>query len=292
MSLIPFALRQLQSLQRFNKNISCKSIRKFSLSQRQSTNNSLRHCNISSYANYAKFYSTNSSAEQAKKVLDAGRKSGSKFTPQAYTSLGLLVLTGIGIISYFRLEKERIRKEREDANRDQAIGKPNLGGPFKLTDHNGKIFTNEDMKGKFSLVYFGFTNCPDICPEELDKMSEVIDGLDKNKKTEDFVHAVFITCDPKRDTVAAVRDYVKEFHPKLIGLTGSYNDIKSVAKAYRVYFSSPPEEEDADDYLVDHSIFIYLMDPNGQFVEAFGKNKGSQEMVDSIGNYVRRWRNN
>lgn len=102
-------------------------------------------------------------------------------------------------------------------------------------------------------LQFGFTNCPDICPEELDKMSNVVDKLSAIHGP-DSILPVFITCDPARDSVAAIKTYCKDFHPKLIGLTGTYQDIKKVCKTYRVYFSTPPDAKATDDYLVDHSI--------------------------------------
>lgn len=106
-------------------------------------------------------------------------------------------------------------------------------------------------------VYFGFTHCPDICPEELDKMAIMID---KVKETSgNVMRPIFITCDPARDTPVVMKRYLREFHPDIIGLTGTWEDIKSVCKAYRVYFSTPADVKPGQDYLVDHSIYFYLM---------------------------------
>ncbi len=145
-------------------------------------------------------------------------------------------------------------KQSVEANR--PVGKPRIGGPFSLIDHDGKRVTSEDFMGKYLLIYFGFTRCPDICPEELDKMAIVIDDVNKE---EVVVKPVFITCDPARDTPSDLKKYVAEFHPSLTGLTGSYDEIKEVCKAFRVYFSTPKEVKPGEDYLVDHSIFFYLM---------------------------------
>jgi protein SCO1/2 len=105
------------------------------------------------------------------------------------------------------------------------------------------------------------------------------------------IEPIFVSVDPRRDTVDAVREYVKEFHPRLRGLTGSYEQVKAISKAYRVYFSSPPPEEHLGDpdYLVDHSIFIYLMGPNGEFLDAFGKNYTSDQMVDRITAHIKSY---
>lgn len=150
------------------------------------------------------------------------------------------------------MERKRI------AEATKGIGKPKVGGPFQLLDHHGQPFSSEDLKGRYSLVYFGFTHCPDICPEELDKMAKMIDIV-KQKLKGNVMLPIFITCDPARDTPAVLEPYLKEFHPDLIGLTGSWEEIKDVCKSYRVYFSTPPSVKPGQDYLVDHSIYFYLM---------------------------------
>ena len=114
-------------------------------------------------------------------------------------------------------------------------------------------------------VYFGFTHCPDICPEELDKMAIMIDMV-KEKCGDDVLLPIFITCDPARDTPAVMKTYLAEFHKDFMGLTGTWNQIKEVCKAYRVYFSTPPDVKPGQDYLVDHSIYFYLM---GEYFKMF-----------------------
>lgn len=144
------------------------------------------------------------------------------------------------------------------AEANKGIGKPLVGGDFHMTDHNGKEFTQENLKGKYSLVYFGFTHCPDICPEELDKMAGMIDQV-KEKHGDGVMQNVFISCDPARDTPEVIRRYLAEFHPDILGMTGTWQEVKDVCKAYRVYFSTPPDVQPGQDYLVDHSIYFYLM---------------------------------
>ena len=150
------------------------------------------------------------------------------------------------------------------AAENKGIGKPLVGGAFHLTDHNGKDFTADDLKGKYSLVYFGFTHCPDICPEELDKMAGMIDQV-KEKHGEGVMRNVFISCDPARDTPEVIKTYLKEFHDDILGMTGTWQEVKDVCKAYRVYFSTPPDVKPGDDYLVDHSIYFYLMGKSDRF---------------------------
>lgn len=151
------------------------------------------------------------------------------------------------------------------AAENKGIGKPLVGGAFHMTDHNGKDFTQEDLKGKYSLVYFGFTHCPDICPEELDKMAGMIDAV-KEKHGEGVMRNVFISCDPARDTPEVIRRYLAEFHEDILGMTGTWQEVKDVCKAYRVYFSTPADVQPGQDYLVDHSIYFYLMGKFDGFV--------------------------
>jgi len=149
--------------------------------------------------------------------------------------------------------------------------------------------TDKDFLGKFLLVYFGFTHCPDICPEELDKMSKVTDIINNN---EEFgggkvIIPIFISCDPERDSVEVVRKYLKDFHKDMVGLTGSHEQVSKVAKSYRVYYSKPPKLQPGEEYLVDHSIFFYLMNPDGEFVDAYGKNLDAEQVSISINSHAK-----
>ncbi|KAK0661397.1 Protein SCO1 [Lasiodiplodia hormozganensis] len=214
-------------------------------------------------------------------------KSRYKLGPFSMTSAVLFFTAGAGLIVYFRYEKERVQRQRI-AEQTKGVGRPKVGGEFSLVDQNGNTFTNEDMKGKYALVYFGFTHCPDICPEELDKMAEMIDEV--KKVAGNTLRPVFITCDPARDTPAVMKAYLKEFHPDIIGLTGTWDDIKGICKKYRVYFSTPPDVKPGQDYLVDHSIYFYLMDPEGDFVEALGRNEPAPRAAKIIINHIGDWR--
>ncbi|PYH84816.1 protein SCO2, mitochondrial precursor [Aspergillus uvarum CBS 121591] len=209
--------------------------------------------------------------------------------PFSWKSALLFVLTGGGMIIYFRVEKERLERKRI-AEMSKGVGKPRVGGPFTLTDLDGKEFTAEDLKGKYSFVYFGFTHCPDICPDELDKMAEIIDKVNEATGGEKIFLPVFITCDPVRDTPEVLREYLKEFHPGIIGLTGTYDQVRNVCKQYRVYFSTPRDIKPGEDYLVDHSIYFYLMDPDNDFVECIGRQDTPESATRTIMEHINDWK--
>jgi len=145
-------------------------------------------------------------------------------------------------------------------------GQPAIGGPFTLVDQDGKAFSSEQLKGKPTLIYFGYTFCPDVCPTSLLLMETAMDqlGPDANKK----VNLVFITVDPERDTPKLLKGYVPNFGPTFIGLTGTPEQIAAATRAYRVYFQKVPGKEGSP-YLMDHSSIVYLLDRNGRFVSHF-----------------------
>jgi protein SCO1/2 len=200
----------------------------------------------------------------------------------------LFLVTGAGLLYYFRTEKQKVEQRRKAETAAAKVGRPRIGGPFSLVTSTSHPFTHEDLLGSFSLVYFGFTNCPDICPEELDKMGEVVDRIDA-KYGKQIINPVFISCDPARDTVPQLARYIDDFHPRMVGLTGTFEAVKQACKAYRVYFSTPPGADPMGDYLVDHSIFFYLMDPEGKFVDAFGRSVDAKETGDKVDAYVKQW---
>lgn len=209
------------------------------------------------------------------------------FTPK---SAGLFIGVGVGLYFYFRYEKAKLLEQREKERASGKYGRPKVGGPFNLTSQIGQPFTEKDLRGKWSLVYFGFTNCPDICPAELDKVSSIVGAAEKVHGK--IFRPIFISVDPVRDTPSRIQRYLEDFHPSFIGLVGSWDAIKAVCKEYRVYFSTPPNAKPIDDYLVDHSIFVYLMDPNGEFVEAFGQSVSAGEVAAKIKEVIGEWEEN
>lgn len=210
-----------------------------------------------------------------------------------WKAAGLMVLVGTGLYFYFKSEKKRI-EEKKKAESTKGYGKPLIGGPFDLIDQNGNKFTQENLKGKMSLIYFGFTHCPDICPDELDRLGIWLDSLKKGYKGYQ-IQPIFITCDPARDSPKIMKEYLEDFHDGIIGLTGDYQSVKQACKAYRVYFSTPENIKPGQDYLVDHSVFFYLMNPEGEFLEVLGMNydevTGVEKIKQCVDEYIQEKKN-
>lgn len=170
-----------------------------------------------------------------------------------------------------------------------SSGQATVGGPFTLVDQTGKTVTDRDFRGDYMLIYFGFTFCPDVCPTELQVMSGAMNKLgDKASR----VKPIFVSVDPDRDTTKVLAAYVKQFDPRLIGMTGSAAQIAAVAKEYRVYYekvkddgSNGPVPPGSDDYTVDHSSIVYLMGPDGKFLTFFPPGTSPDQMAAKIGSY-------
>ena len=158
-------------------------------------------------------------------------------------------------------------------------GRPLIGGPFTLTNQKGERVTQATFQGKYMLVSFGYTSCPDVCPAELQLMANAVDLLGPNAEK---VTPIFITVDPQRDTVPQIASYVENFHPRMVGLTGTPEEVKEAASAYRVYYAKAEGASTASGYLMDHSTFIYLMDPQGQYVTHFPYGITREKLADGI----------
>jgi protein SCO1 len=164
----------------------------------------------------------------------------------------------------------------------QEATRPSLvGGAFKLVDQNGRAVTDQDFKGRPFIVFFGFTNCPDICPTTLFEMSEVLKRLGPDA---DKTAALFISVDPERDTPEKLKDYVSSFHPRIVGLTGTPEEIAAVEKEYRVYAKKVPLKD--GDYTMDHSAVVYLMDKQGRFIAPFNLKKSADEAASDLKRYL------
>lgn len=163
---------------------------------------------------------------------------------------------------------------------DNLKGSSDIGGDFVLTDQNGEQFSSDQMKGRISLVYFGFTYCPDICPTSLQKLNFVIDTLEKYKID---ILPIFISVDPNRDTPELLKEYLGHFNSKIIGLSGTEKQIREVADAYKVYYGIAQDRDTSDNhYMIDHSSFVYLMNKKGEYVKHFYLTSPAEEIIEFI----------
>jgi protein SCO1 len=155
-----------------------------------------------------------------------------------------------------------------------------IGGPFRLVDQNGQVVTQDALKGKPSLMFFGFTHCPDICPTALFDMTQVYKALGRDG---DKVQAYFVTVDPERDTPDILKEYLSSFDPRLRGLTGDPAAVAAMEKAYRVYSKKIPLE--AGGYTMDHTALVYLMDKEGRFVAPFNLKRKPEDSAAELKRY-------
>ncbi|XP_001199433.1 protein SCO1 homolog, mitochondrial [Strongylocentrotus purpuratus] len=221
-------------------------------------------------------------SSKADKAPKRGRKG-----PITWKSLA--VVAGIGGAALYAFKSAKEKKDLQiQAERNKAVGKAAIGGPFDLIDTSGKRKTNKDYLGQWVLLYFGFTHCPDICPDELEKMILAVNKVNSSPNC-DKVVPVFISIDPERDDVETMAAYVKEFDPNLVGLTGSKENIDEVSRNFRVYYSMGPKDED-NDYIVDHTIIMYLLGPDGSFIDYYGQNKTDEQVAGGIAAQMRKFK--
>jgi len=163
----------------------------------------------------------------------------------------------------------------------QAMGREQIGGPFSLIDTTGARVSDTDVIDGLSLVYFGYTFCPDVCPIDLSRNADAVELLEAQGI---MVKPVFITIDPARDTPAEMARFTSYMHPRMVGLTGTQAEIDDVTRAYRAYAAK--QGGDAEDYLMDHSIFTYLMDPNEGLLQVFGRAERAADIAETTACYA------
>jgi cytochrome oxidase Cu insertion factor (SCO1/SenC/PrrC family) len=183
----------------------------------------------------------------------------------------IVLATAVGYLIYHQMENLARRGEEKPVS---------IGGSFELTNHEGRTFTEDDLDGQFYLVYFGYTYCPDICPTALTLMAETLDLLGVEGR--DIV-PLFVTIDPARDTAEHLKMYVGYFHPRLIGLTGTEEQVAAAAKTFGVFFGRVEDKDDNDDdYLMDHTSIIYLMGPDGRYRTHFSHSAAPEDIAGQI----------
>ena len=192
----------------------------------------------------------------------------------------LAAIATAAIIAWYQLTQVAVAPSQDGLAGFQPLVE--VGGPFELVDHSGKAVTDADYRGEFLLVVFGYTFCPDICPTELQNVATALDELGDKAVS---VRPLFITIDPERDTVEYISQYVAHFHPRLVGLTGTSEQIKRAADVYRVFYAKVDDPQ-ATEYLMDHSSFVYLMGRDGKFLTMFSHGTDPSRMAQTIGAYL------
>ncbi len=192
----------------------------------------------------------------------------------------LLVAIMLGVMAFFVYRSGDVDQFADCRTSKVAGGKATIGGPFTLVRMDGQTVTDRDVFTKPSLVYFGYTYCPDVCPLDNSRNADAIDNLVDNDLD---VQPVFISIDPERDTPEVVKDFAGFMHERMIGLTGSPEQVKAASQAYKTYYRRTSDEED---YLVDHSTFTYLVLPEHGFVEFFRRDTPAEEMAKTVACFI------
>lgn len=196
-------------------------------------------------------------------------------------AIGAVAIVGAGLVAMTVLTSGNDESQFAQCGGNTVAG--DLGGPFTLVNGAGETVTNEQVITEPTLIYFGYTYCPDVCPLDVDRNAAAVEILEQRGQS---VTPVFITIDPARDTSEVVNDFAEAMHPRMIGLTGSDEQIAQASKAYRTYYKAHPPVD--GEYLVDHSTFSYLVTPEHGFLEFFRRELTPEQMADKIGCFVER----
>lgn len=187
-------------------------------------------------------------------------------------------VVAIGLVATYAVTRYAASDRYAACRASNVAGTASIGGPFTLIDEDGRSVTDRDVLTTPSLVYFGYTFCPDVCPTDTARNAEAVDALEEQGYE---VTPVFISVDPERDTPAVLKEWTDYLHPRMIGLTGTPENIAAVAKAYRTYYKVPEDRSD-EYYLVDHMTQTYLMLPETGFVEFYNREMSAEEMASSV----------
>jgi protein SCO1/2 len=196
--------------------------------------------------------------------------------------LAVVVALGIGAGLAFVIDRPALDRSR--AAPVISEGEAMIGGPFELVDQEGRTVTDRDLRGRYLLVYFGFTYCPDVCPTELQIISAALDRLGQLATR---VQPLFVTVDPERDTAAVLAEYLRHFDPRIRGLTGRPAQIAKALKAYRVYTAKESAGAGASGYVINHSTAVYFMNTDGRYIDHFNYGTTPQDMAARMAKHLR-----
>lgn len=209
-----------------------------------------------------------------KSTAKAGKRNGKKAPNGPAASRGLLIGSGVVFAAIFAAFVAFT------SNRPPAPPPSAIGGPFQLVAHTGQQVSERDLLGRPFLVFFGYTHCPDICHTTLFEMSEILRAMGPDAR----IGALFVTVDPERDTPEALKDYLSNFDPRIVGVTGPRAQLEPMLREYRIYAKRAPGKD--EDYAVDHTSIVYLMDKEGRFVSAFNVSRKPADAARDLKNFL------
>jgi cytochrome oxidase Cu insertion factor (SCO1/SenC/PrrC family) len=195
----------------------------------------------------------------------------SSLTVKRARLFGLIVLCVAALLGAYAIWSAR------SLNLDRGVAL--VGGPFTMVNHKGETVTEKNFLGKPMLLFFGFTYCPDICPTELQVMAAALEQLGDQGND---IQPIFVSVDPARDTPAVMANYVSNFGPRFVGLTGTPEQVEAMASAYRVFFAKQENKKDPANYLMDHSAIVYLMGRDGKFLKHFSYSTDAKALAEGI----------
>ncbi len=211
----------------------------------------------------------------SKKLAMAGERPAHKSGPIA-SAIAIVAVLAVAVIAAVGWFDPFAAPQREKAASEGTVA---IGGPFSLVDQHGRAVSDADFRGQYMLVYFGYAYCPDICPTSLARNVAALDLLGRQGEN---VVPILITVDPQRDTPELLKTYAEAFHPRLVALTGTPEQVAAAAKAYRVYYAKVDEGRGADAYLIDHSGFTYLMGPDGRFLQFYRHDLSAEALAERL----------
>ena len=197
-----------------------------------------------------------------------------------FSNLGRAILFGIAVATALVLSQPLVRAANSPVT---------IGGPFTLTSPDGTPVTEQTYRGKWLLVFFGYTSCPDTCPTAL---LEIVAALTRLGPDADKLQPLFITVDPLRDTPAVMGNYTQSFDPRIVGLSGTPQQIAAVAQEYGVYYAPHKSGPDAENDVTDHSTYLYLMDPDGKFVRGLDADTPGEHIAEAVRDAMAKAREN
>ncbi|KAH9611113.1 hypothetical protein KSS87_011923 [Heliosperma pusillum] len=244
-----------------------------------------KRCQFRGYSKSAEYKNKGTKGQGLLPETASTSSSSSSWNPFVVFGIPAVILGFVGLASFARYNDERRAINKGNGVKESITVKgPTIGGPFTLINTKRQTVTEKDLLGNWVLLYFGYTSSPDVGPAEVQKMAKAIDTLEAQQNVR--LLPIFVTLDPQRDTPSQLDAYLREIDSRIVGLTGPVNSVKQMAQEYRVFFKRV--DEDGNDYLVETSHNMYLINPNMEIVRCFGTEYGAEELSEAIAKELKR----